>query len=619
MGDFLLDFRPLPERRMKAAAAVLKFCNDLHLTLIEQPEFSLLLTTADEPRLWGHFQSEDGEILAAVCGRLAFDEPVWMSAQQTAGRGGLVGKAIYNLYREGGADALRHLNGNFVVFLLDRRRRDFLMATDRCGMMVVYGGTPLESTPVFSSHPDALASVTDQDRKWDWTSLAEFLMTGRLTFPWTYYSNIRGLEPGTLYRFTLKGDALEFQSQVRYAGLDYHGSEPADEEELAAELALAFQKAVRRRTLPLLGNSCVALSGGLDSRLILSATAGSGSVHALTLYDEMNPEFRTAAALAKAGGVGLTSIQRDFDYYGRTMEAGVNISGGVGCIASNHFLGIRDWINQTGTQNLLTGCYCDYLFKGLALNTAERKFSRRETLADFRFEFYRPLYWLNSPQRDAVHARLRDTFPEAGRPKLSAEDWSRVERKRSFPLAYEADLTQRVIPQRVMPWYPPIVDNDVMEVYRKIPSQLKLNAAIFKKAVWRVCSPALRRIPDSNTGAPLNTGPLRYAIHRYASALQNRIHHRLLPRMATRGSWPNWEYYLPRSPMIARLWTRNQSAAKDFLTPLVGRDPYAKPLSEYRGRDAELFLRLLTLKLWAEQRDQTYARHSAAELFEQPA
>jgi len=594
---------------MALARAYLKFCRDMRVSLIEETEFSLLLTSADEPRLWGHFRSADERILVALCGRVAFDAGDWTRAEQTVGQGGLACKAICNLYKDGGANALSSLNGNFVVFLLDRQHQDLLVVTDRCGMMLAYANGPLSRARVLSSHPDALALVMDESQNWDSTSLAEFLMTGRLTFPHTYYQNIRGLDMGMVSRFAMKDGTPVLQSEFRYSDTNFRPDGRATANDLADELAAAFQNAVRRRTLPILGRTGIALSGGLDSRLILSAARNRENLFTFNLYDERNLESETAGAIAAACEVEFEPIQRDFDYYGNTAELGVKISGGAGCIASNHFLGVRDRLNRAGVQNLLTGCYCDYLFKGLALNTAEQALSRKERLVAFDYEFYHPCFWPDGPHRDGVRDRLHNRFPEADKPALTEEDWTAVERKRSFPLACEGDLAQRLIPQRVMPWYLPIVDNDVMDVYRKIPSRLKLNGAIFKQAVLMACDPNVRRIPDSNTGAPLGASPLRYSIHRYVSALRNRIHDKLLPRMATRGSWPNWEYYLSRSRVIPLLWMRNQNAARDFFLRIIGRDPYATPLQEYRGRNVGLFLRMLTLKLWLDQRMQADVRH----------
>jgi asparagine synthase (glutamine-hydrolysing) len=359
---------------------------------------------------------------------------------------------------------------------------------------------------------------------------------------------------------------------------------------------------VKKRTLPLLGPSFVGLSGGLDSRAILSAATERGHIRSFNLFDEKNLEHRTAQQLARSLGVEMVPFQRDFDYYANTAEMGVRISGGVGCIASNHFLGIRDKLSKLGARNLLTGCYCDYLLKALALNTHEQKLSRCEEIAPFKFGFYRPFYWLNGSQQDGVRARFDELFPEAKQRTLDENDWMNVERKRSFPLAYEGDLAQRVIPLRTMPWYLPIADNDIIDVYLKIPSKLKLNGAVFKRMALIVCGDAAGKIRDSNTGAMPGATPWNYMVHRYLSALQNRIAHRVRPRMATRGSWPNWDYYIQHSAKIAELWSRKSEAASQVLVSLVGYDPTMNAPSTFRGRDVELFLRFFTLKLWLEQR-----------------
>ena len=105
---------------------------------------------------------------------------------------------------------------------------------------------------------------------------------------------------------------------------------------------------------------------------------------------------------------------------------------------------------------------------------------------------------------------------------MTERDWLEIERKRSFPFAYEQDLAQRVIPQRLMPWYVPAADNDVIDAYLKIPPQFKLNGSVFRKMLPSICPPAVCRVPDSNTGAPVNASWPSYALHRCRSALRNR-------------------------------------------------------------------------------------------------
>jgi asparagine synthase (glutamine-hydrolysing) len=433
------------------------------------------------------------------------------------------------------------------------------------------------------------------------TSLAEFLMTSRLTFPHTYYRNIQGVEPRCIYTFAVQNGSVTRKCR-QYFHLDFNVDSQATECTLAEELGAAFKSAVKRRTLPMLGRVGVGLSGGLDSRALLSATGQGAHIRAFTLFDEENSEFKTAGAIARACGVELVPIKRDFEFYGNTAELGVRISGGTGCITCNHYLGARERLKDLGLRTFLTGCYCDYLFKGLAFNRRERWLSRTETLNDFQFEFYDRYHWLPTPSRDAVLARLRLTFPEAAKAQLSESDWLEVEQKRIFPLAYEQDLAQRTIPQRVLPWYVPIVDNDILAIYLKTPPRFKLNGSLFRKMLCLSCPPDLLRIPDNNTGARVNASWPNQALHHYWMSLRNRMADRANQGMATPGSWPNWRHYLLHSQTVESLWNRPNPQASSVFTEILGSDPFRRSIGEHLKNDLVLFMRLLTQKLWFDQR-----------------
>jgi hypothetical protein len=158
-----------------------------------------------------------------------------------------------------------------------------------------------------------------------------------------------------------------------------------------------------------------------------------------------------------------------------------------------------------------------------------------------------------------------------------------------------------VIPQRILPWYLPVVDNEIVRLYQKIPSRAKLNSAFFKRMMAEICPPAVLRIPDSNTGAPVSAGKMSVVLKKYRSALANRFVRRVRPRIATRGSWPNWEFYIHGSPLIRELWERPCERFEQHMGSLLGARPFGD-LAVVSQKNAELFLRLLTLKLWLEER-----------------
>ncbi|HOP99024.1 MAG TPA: hypothetical protein PLH97_05985 [Verrucomicrobiota bacterium] len=321
---------------------------------------------------------------------------------------------------------------------------------------------------------------------------------------------------------------------------------------------------------------------------------------AVCFFDEKNAEFNTASAIARAKGVSLTPIRRDPEHYGAAAELGIRVYGGMASFASNHFLGFRDQLLRSGLQNLLTGCYCDYFFKGLALNRKVNSFTRAESAGAFRHEYYRPLFPLESKAAKLAWERMEQQIDPSLRADQTPEALLQIEARRLFPISYEADSPQRLVPQRVLPWYVPVVDNDVLDVYLDTPPDVKFNAALFSEMVQIVCGPEISRIPDSNTGARVNASGPELLLHVYARALRNRFERKVTPRLATSGSWPNWEYYVHHSPVLRQLWTRNSTAAPDLLRSVAGFDPFARPIESYTGRDTELFVRLLTLKIWFE-------------------
>lgn len=606
MSDFLLDFRDLETRRqgMLVAASALKFCEDTQVRALNGDGFSLAIARVDAFDLWGPYEwySSQGKGMVALAGRIALDEQQWEAARKVDGVGGLACKAIFNLYRQSGTAGLETLNGNFVALLHDPRDHNLHLVTDRCGMCLVYAREGADKPLVYATHPDVLAAALGESQNWDMTSLAEFLMTSRLTFPYTYYRNLRALEPGHIHTFSLQNGAAAFGPCRQYFDFDFKIDPRASEWDLAEELASGLKRAVRRRTLPFLGRVGVGLSGGLDSRALLAAAGSHEQIQAFTLFDEENAELKVARSIAEVCDVKFAPIKRDFEYYGASAELGVRISGGTGPFTCNHYLGARERLKELGLQSILTGCYCDYLLKGLALNTQEGRFSRLQKLAGFKLEFYDSITWFDSPSRASVMARLKARFPEAENARLSDLEWLNVEHKRAFPLAYEEDLAQRVIPQRVLPWYLPIVDTDIINTYLRIPPHFKLNSSLFRKMLTLLCSEKLCRIPDNNTGAPINASWPTQTLHRYWSAFRDRLDGKLGDGMATRGSWPNLRHYFRNSKLIDALWARPSPVAREVFTKILGKNPFDKSISDHAEANLALAFNLLTQKLWLDQR-----------------
>lgn len=605
MGDFFLDFRNRECRKSSRAASMLKFYDDISVASFENDSFSLVVTCADNPELWGSYESPDGKQIVALAGRLAFDSKDWDAARVICGPGGLACKAVYRAYQKQGSKALETLNGNYVLVLHDRTLQTCFIVIDRCGMFPCFeieaSGNPI----AICSHPDTLAALCDVSMDWDETSLAEFIVAGKISYPYTYYNKIRALEFGSIHTIDLSGEAPHYRSKKKCFPFEYKIDPQCTEWDIAEQLGLAFRKAVTRRTLPLFGKTWMSLSGGLDTRAILCSTEPAEHITTFSCYDEENLEFRIAKAIAKQRGVPIIPLKRNFEHYGDNAEMGVRISGGMDSIFNNHFLGFRSEFKKYGVENLILGFFCDYLFKSLAIDHQLNKWTQIESLCPFKHEYYRPIYWQETALGNRVRERMDSIFTEDMRNDKSVIGPLRIQEKRLFPLCYDADNAASVIPERIMPWYLPTVDNDIMNVYLTVPPEFKINVSMYSKMVQKQCGKQISRITNINTGAPVNAPYARILFQRYLSALHHRFEKLYKPSIALSGSWPNWEYYTSHSKVLADLWNRKNPPAMEFATRLFGANPFDRAPSDYRPREVDLFSRLVTLKIWMGQRIST--------------
>lgn len=600
MSDFLISFALKGcDNDDSSVIRFLRYYDDIKAELFEFKKFRVFLSRSDDLSVWGPYTQEDKNVFIALSGRIAPDNSVWDQAKQLDGEGGLACKAIYIMYKTKGIESLKNLNGNFVVMIFDAMVDKFYIIIDRCGVFPCFVGKRQNNELVFCSHPDVLAKFLGCSDDWDFTSLAEFLITGRVSFPYSYYRKIEALDFGCIYTITLEDEIALCKSKEKYFDFNFIIDPRLKECDLAEELAAAFKKAVKIRTNPLFGRSAISLSGGLDARTILSCVSDQDDVCAFTFFDKPNYEYRIGEAIAKEAKVKLFPLKRDFDYYGNAAEMGTRISGGFGSISMNHYLGFRTTLRTSGIDNVISGLYCDYLFKGLLLDKKKSRFSRTEFVSDFRYESYEPYFLLNTSHWNSVRERLDNTFPDRLKDDKSDIGRLRIEARRIFPLCYDFE---NLVPQRVMPWFLPTIDNELIDIYLKIPPRYKLNVSIFSRVAEMLCNKNILRIPNSNTGARIGATRINSIIHEYKKAISARIKKRISQNIASEDSWPNWEYYICNSNRIESLWIRNSSKVRKIFQSILGEDPYLKNIHEYKGNQNTLFLRLLTLKLWLEQR-----------------
>ena len=175
-----------------------------------------------------------------------------------------------------------------------------------------------------------------------------------------------------------------------------------------------------------------------------------------------------------------------------------------------------------------------------------------------------------------------------------------VEARRTFPFCYEGDNQQRLVPQRLTGWCPPFADREVLDVYCRIPYRFKLNRSIFRRVVLAL-APSLRAIPDANTGAAPGASPARVWLRTNQLRAQ-RTWRRFQRAALSDESWPDWRDYARRSPGLNALWRRPNPDAADLFRRVLGPSGSLDDTGALTREQPFLFVGLLTVKLWLDQR-----------------
>lgn len=571
-----------------------------------------VVTRVDSAELWGPAYDPASGVHIWLGGRVCFEESDWVRAESLPYDGGLACRLLIELWLKHGEALPKVVNGAFAIVVHDLPNRLLHLFTDAMGIYPLYQATG-EGIAV-CSHPDVLADFLKEEGKpcdLNLDTLAEFLATGTSVQPSTYYRQIYQLEPASHYLWKLDSQASEAIRKTWWEPAYLHDEPSHDAESLAEELAAALGNAARRRTLSRLGKPVVFLSGGADSRAALFGASDPSLVTAFTLCDEINPEVKTAQKLAKTAGAAHIVFKRDLDYYPRGGESSMKIAGGMWSLADAHYTEAAPQISALNAGVILTGCYADYMFKGLLINRQHRKmFGRNLPLYDigkFNHEYYQPLVNIAPAWNKRVKIRLNNRVSENLQRNYQS-NILRVEDLRLRPLSREPDVSGRLYLWRTQPWDPFLMDKDVLAVYGKMSPECKINGIIFGKAVGKIIGPEGRKIPNNNYGTPVNAGESKrvfWFLHAVVKRkLQNLSRSKAeLNGLATPGSWPNHAYVVANSPVIRSIWNEMSLEHRTLFKEILGEDPVATSLSDWSVHNLMLFNRIISIHLWMKSRN----------------
>jgi len=415
---------------------------------------------------------------------------------------------LLDLCVETGGSAIEASEGEFVCVFVDGRSGTLHIVNDRFGACPFFT-LQVDKRTYFSSNLAFLCCLASGRREPDVLGCLQIFSYGHTLGTRTHMQGVKRLLPAS-HMTCSRGGIL----QKQYWHLRHQVEDHLNPEAFADELFDAFKRGTDRRTRMLSGG-IIALSGGVDSRLMAGAVPKDAPFSAFTYVDSVDttdtPEVRAAAQVAKALHLehrierfpqqALSSIASEITSLAGGLVPLHHPSQVMQCIAAMKdtpgcMLAARPGGSLAGSI-IPSPIYLDPARTSQCMRSfcRNRKCGQGHAAALLGLVFRQDILKAHYAQLDECLLETLGTLegPTAGHVVTA---WSMVYRQPAFsfasPVYSHPDVTEVT----------PHLCYEYVDLMLRLPAQWIYKKNFYNYMVYR-CLPDLRHVAYSNTGRPL--------------------------------------------------------------------------------------------------------------------
>jgi asparagine synthase (glutamine-hydrolysing) len=446
-----------------------------------------------------HAINENGSIGALVYGKIfGFEQKLRLleHSGHEFNDAGNMAEFVVHAYEEWGKTFFCDLNGSFCLVLFDVKIPEVLLVTDRFGTRPIYYAFK-NGDVIFASHARAILEYPFP-RRLNLRTLVKFLYYGKIGIlgDETWFEGIKLIPLASVLVSTKSGHTLEkYWDLVYSAGL-------TDEEEIVKALVKAFRKAVNLRIDGLDGVS-VMLSGGLDSRCVLGAVEGPHKVSAVTFGIKGCDDIAVARKVTKRLGVKHLTIEYNPDELVGFARDVVFLTDGQGTVNVSYIPFVAKKMRESGIKYYLQGYMLDLLLGGSYLSKESFKakdYADLLTAMERRFSLFQASE-LRQILTKKYHGYIAAAKKEFIKLVMGAKGDSFPNKIDYFAINTRVrryTLMGSILHREFVEELLPTIDNDVIEIIRYIPPELRFNYHIYRKFLLAL-NPELAKVPYQKT------------------------------------------------------------------------------------------------------------------------
>jgi asparagine synthase (glutamine-hydrolysing) len=400
-------------------------------------------------------------------------------------------------YEEYGKEFVKKLNGSFDIVICNFRKKELIILNDRYGLHPFYY-TINNGKLLFASEIKAILQDETFKKELNDETIADFFAFGEIFGNKTFFNGIEVMPPASIFTYDGKNISTEQYWDPNYEP-DYNKSE----DEFVDELIKSVKKAMEIR---MKDNLCygIALSGGLDSRVVLGAINKERRKDIVTFTFGIPgcDEAKIAEVVSKVAGTKHIFIPIDpNEVLTPYPEKTIYCTEGEFPIHISHQAFALERINH----------YVDVSFDGLAGALLSGGFLSKQVL---RAKSYEELLEILNRRRffsdyvmkklftDDYYDKIKDMPFQSVKSSLDKTAGHSVSRYDCFMLKNrEKRLNTKggvEIIRNMVKQVTPMFDNNFFDIIQRIPPELRFQHRIYRKFLKKL-APELARIPYNTT------------------------------------------------------------------------------------------------------------------------